>query len=37
MFGCGTAALIAPIKEFTYKDKAYNVPIQEEEGSGPLA
>lgn len=37
IFGCGTAALITPICQFTYMDSIYEVPIEEEAGAGKLA
>ena len=36
-FGSGTAAIISPVKEFTYLENVYNIPIDEEKGAGPLA
>ena len=36
MFGSGTAALVSPICQFTYKENVYSVPIEEENGSGKL-
>jgi branched-chain amino acid aminotransferase len=35
-FGAGTAAIVSPVKEFTYMDKVYKFPIDEEKGAGPL-
>jgi len=36
MFGSGTAALVSPICQFTYKENVYSVPIEEENGAGKL-
>ena len=36
-FGCGTAAIISPVKQFNYMDKVYHIPIEEEKGAGPLS
>jgi len=35
-FGSGTAAIVSPVQQFTYMDKEYKIPIQEEKGAGPL-
>lgn len=35
-FGCGTAAVVSPIKNINYDGVDYNIPIDEEHGSGPL-
>ena len=37
IFGCGTAALISPVSQFTYKDQVYEVPIDKDVGAGKLA
>ena len=37
IFGCGTAALITPVCQFTYKDSVFEVPIEQEAGAGKLA
>jgi len=37
IFGCGTAALITPVSQFTYKDEVFEVPIEKEAGAGKLA
>jgi len=36
MFGSGTAALVSPICQFTYKENVFPVPIEEEAGAGKL-
>lgn len=36
-FGSGTAAIVSPVQQFTYLDKVYKIPIEEEKGAGPLA
>lgn len=36
IFGSGTAALVSPVCEFTYKDKKYPVPIEQEANAGKL-
>jgi branched-chain amino acid aminotransferase len=36
-FGCGTAAVISPVKKLAYNGKDYEVPINSEAGAGPLA
>ncbi len=35
-FGAGTAAIVSPIKSFTYKGESFDVPIEEEKGAGKL-
>ena len=37
MFGSGTAAQVSPVKQFTYSDSVYPVPIDEKTNAGPLA
>lgn len=37
MFGCGTAAIVAPIKNVGYNGQDYPIPIQEDLNSGKLA
>ena len=37
IFGCGTAAQISPVCQFTYKDQVYEVPVDEKAGAGKLA
>ena len=32
IFGCGTAALITPVCQFTFKDEVYEVPIEQDAG-----
>lgn len=36
-FGAGTAAIVSPVCEFTYKDEKFKIPIDEEKGAGPLS
>lgn len=36
-FGCGTAAVISPVKRLAYEGRDYDVPIDESKGAGPLA
>ena len=36
MFGSGTAALVSPICQFTYKENVFPIPIDEEIGAGAL-
>lgn len=36
IFGSGTAAIVSPVCEFTYKDQAYKVPVEEEVGAGKM-
>lgn len=35
-FGAGTAAIVSPVKQFTYKGETFEVPIEEEKGAGKL-
>ena len=35
-FGAGTAAIVSPVKEFTYKGEHFNIPVEEEKGAGRL-
>lgn len=37
MFGCGTAAVVSPIKNVGYNGQDYPIPIDEELNSGKLA
>jgi branched-chain amino acid aminotransferase len=36
-FGCGTAAIVSPVKNVGYNGQDYPIPINEESGSGLLA
>ncbi len=36
-FGCGTAAVIAPVKRLAFDGTDYTIPIDEAKGAGPLA
>jgi branched-chain amino acid aminotransferase len=36
VFGSGTAALVSPVKEFTFEDTVFPVPIDESVGAGKL-
>ena len=36
-FGCGTAAVISPVRVIHYEGIDYNIPIKEEYGAGELS
>jgi len=35
-FGCGTGAIVSPVKEIFYHGTAYKIPINEEYNAGEL-
>ncbi len=35
-FGAGTAAIVSPVQSFSYDDRIYKIPIEEDKGAGKL-
>jgi len=35
-FGCGTAAIVSPVKSFYLEGTTYPIPIEEDKGAGKL-